>query len=137
MRREIVEAIVEGLEDSGEFKRVYKNVGLHWSQIREFPAAAVIYESEEKDLDNSTNRSNYFKGNVQIILYNKQPKTSYDDILTDLIDETYKVIDDSEFLRCNTISTDASSFKRDGGLAWPYAVAVLDLEVRFKHLCSV
>lgn len=132
MREEIVDSLVTDLEGSGVFKRVYKNLGLHWSQIKEFPAAAVIYESEEKELDNLSSRACYYKGVIQIAVYNKQPKNKYDDILSELIDEVYRVIENNEILCCKVVRADVAGFKRDGGIAHPHAVALISVYVRYK-----
>jgi hypothetical protein len=132
MRRKIVDSLIEDLENSGEFKVVYKNIVPVWTQVKSFPAVSVIYESETKDADNSSSRSCYYIGNVNIFIYNKQPKNKFEDILTDLIDVVYKVVEDNKVLCCEVISSDVSSMKREGGLIHPYAVAEVKLLVRYK-----
>ncbi len=132
MRRRIVDSIADDLAADGAFKKVYKNIVPVWTQVKSFPAVAVIYESEQKDLENMSSRACYYDGIVQVYIYNKQPKTRYDDILTDLIDVVYKILEDNQVLCCEVISSDVASMKREGGLIHPYAVAEIKVVVRYK-----
>jgi beta-mannanase len=132
MRRKIVDSLVTDLEDSGEFKKVYRNIVPVWSQVKSLPAVAVIYEQEKKDPDNITNKACYYIGIVNIYVYNKQPKTKYDDILSDLIDIVYKVVQENDVLCNYVISAEVAEMKRDGGIAHPYSIAQIQVEVRYK-----
>jgi len=132
VRKEIVDSLVEDLEGSGAFKKVYKNIVPVWTQVKSMPAAAVIYEEEKKDPDNISNRNCYYVGIVNIVLYNKQSKNSYEDILSDLIDLVYQIINDNEFLCYKVIDSSVASMKRDGGIAHPYSIAQIKVEVRYK-----
>jgi len=132
VREDIVNSLLEDLKATGEFKKLYKNVVPVWSQVKMFPAVAVIYEMEEKESDSSSSRSCYYKGTIKVYLYNKQPKTKYDDILSSLIDVVYKVVEENDML-CNfVISADVARMKREGGLVHPYAIAELQIDVRYK-----
>jgi len=132
MRRRIVDSLAEDFERSGLFKRVFKNIVPVWTQVKAFPAISVIYESEEKDLENMSSRACYYTGKVNVYIYNKQPKNKFDDILTDLIDEVYTIIEDNDILCCEVIRSDVSRMKREGGLIHPYAVAEIQIAVRYK-----
>jgi hypothetical protein len=132
MRKRVVDTLVADLEASGLFKRVYKNVVPVWTQVKSFPAVAVIYESEEKELENSSSRSCYYNGIVNVYIYNKQAKNKFEDILTDLIDEVYTIIENNNVLCCEVISSDVARMKREGGLIHPYSVAEVKIVVRYK-----
>lgn len=132
MRRRIIDSLAEDFSASGSFKRVYKNIVPVWTQVKSFPAIAVIYESEEKQLDNQSSRSCYYVGEVNVFIYNKQSKTKFDDILTDLIDEVYTIIEDNQVLCCEVIDSDVTRMKREGGMIHPYAVAQIKIRVRYK-----
>jgi hypothetical protein len=132
MRREIVDSLVEDLKASGVFESVYKNIVPVWTQVKQFPAVAVIYEAEQKDPENITTRACYYIGTLSIYIYNKQPKNQFEDILSDLIDTVYKVIDDNKVLCCEVLSSDVTSMKRESGMIHPFAMAEIKVQVRYK-----
>jgi hypothetical protein len=132
IRNDVVDYLIEDLKGTGEFKKVYKNIVPVWSQVKSFPAVAVIYESEEKESDSISSKSCYYVGTVKIYIYNKQTKTKFDDILTDLIDTVYKVVEENDLLCNYVVSSDIASMKREGGLIHPYAVAEIQILVRYK-----
>jgi len=131
MRKEIVEKIVQGLKDKNLFVKFYKNIVPLWSQIDRFPAVSVIYESEEKERDNLTNRKAYYIGNISVYVFNKQHRNKYEDILSDLIDVVYEVVEDIRWQPMGVVDMTVSSMKREGGIVHPYAIAKIDIEVRY------
>jgi len=131
-RIEVIDALEQDLIDSGLFKKIYKNVGVHWTQVRNFPAISIIYEQEQKIDDNMTRSGCKYEGLISFVVYNTQARDHYEDNLSDLIDAVYTIIRDNEYLRCNALTYDDIYFKRDGGTAHPYSVALITLKVKYK-----
>jgi len=132
LRVDLIDSIITDLEADGTFKKIYKNIGVHWEQVRNFPAISVIYESERKASDNLSSKSCKYIGNVEFVIYNKQPKNKFDDILSDLIDVVYKIVDENHMLNCDVLTADIAGFKRDGGTAHPYSIAIVSLRIKYK-----
>ncbi len=131
VRKEAVDAIAKDLYDTGEFKKIYKNIVPVWTNVSNMPAVAVLYESEEAGRDNLTNSRMMFHGRILVYIYNRQSANEYEDILTDLIEEVKDKIIDNEYLRCNTIDTVVTGMKRDGGTIHPYAMCQLVVSIKF------
>ena len=131
MKKEIIEDILMEIENTSEFKKTYKNIVPIWTDVKQFPACAVMYESEEKERDNITNSKAYYVGKIGIFVFNKQSKTSYEDILSDLIEEIYSVIENIRWTKHKIIDATVSQMKRDGGIVHPYAIANIIVEIRY------
>ncbi len=133
-RQEVVEELVNDLKASGEFKNVYKNVVPVWTQVSTFPAVAVLYEGEEKERGNVVNSCANITGKLYVYIYNQQEsERDFEDILSDLIDLVYSIIEENEYIKCNTIDCTVSSMKRDGGLVHPYALCQIMIEVKYRQ----
>ncbi len=135
-RKDIVDELASDFEATAEFKKVYKNIVPVWTQVPSFPAIAVLYEGEEKDRGNMVNSCANITGKVYIYIYNQQEsERDFEDILSDLIDLVYSIIEENEYIKCNAIDSMVSSMKRDGGLVHPYALCQIAVEVKYrKHL---
>jgi len=131
MRKEIVEKLIDGLRDKNIFVKIYKNIVPLWTQIDRFPAVSVMYESEEKERDNLTNRKAYYVGNISVYVFNKQARNQYEDILSDLIEAVYEVVEDIRWQPMGVVDMTVSSMKREGGVVHPHAIAKIDIEVRY------
>jgi len=131
MRKKIVEKILEGLQNKKAFVKLYKNIVPLWTQIDRFPAVSVMYESEEKERDNLTNNKAYYVGNISVYVFNKQARNQYEDILSDLIDVVYEVVEEIRWQPMGVVDMTVSSMKREGGVVHPYAIAKIDIEVRY------
>jgi hypothetical protein len=131
MKKELVEDIIQNLKETNKFKSFYKNTVPVWTNIRRFPAIAVLYESEEKVRDNLTNRKAYYIGHIAVFIFNKQAPNKYDDILSDYIELVYSVIENIRWHKYNIVDATVSSMKREGGIVHPYAIAKIDIEVRY------
>ena len=131
MKKELIEEIITKINETQKFKKIYKNIVPVWTDIRQFPACAVMYESEEKERNNITNSKAYYIGNIGIFVFSKQSKTTYEDILSDLIETVYDVIENIRWTKHKIIDATVSKMKRDGGIVHPYAVANIVVEIRY------
>ncbi len=128
----LVDNILSDLKKTKHYKNLYKNIVPVWTDIPRFPAVSVLYESEERESGNMNSTRSYFTGNVLIYVFNKQASAnSYKDILSELINDVYKITDNNKYIRCNTISCTASNMKREGGIIHPYSIAQITIQVRF------
>ncbi len=128
---EAVDQIMKDLYDSGEFKKMYKNIVPVWTNVAAMPAVSVLYESELAGRDNLTNSRMMYTGVIQIYIYNRQSANEYEDILSELIEVVRDIVITNEYLRCNSVDAIISGMKRDGGTVHPYAMAQLTLSVKF------
>lgn len=133
MRREIVEQMVQSITDTGLFNKIYKNFMPVWTDVPDFPAAAVMYESEKLMREFISGNTFRYEATVIVTIYNKQDSTEYDDILTDLIDAVQRGILSNEWLVCNTIDCFQETMQRDGGALHPFAMAQLEFKVRYMY----
>ncbi len=131
MREESVEQLVADFEASPLFRKVYKNIVPIWTKISRPPAVAVLYSEEEAHRENFTNNKLRYNGTILIYIYNRQASTKFEDNLTDLIEETHRIVMENEYLKCNTIETVISSMKRDGGTIHPYSMAQLVISISY------
>ena len=131
MRIEIIDDIVTAINNTAQFKKTYKNIVPVWTDVKQFPACAVMYESEEKQRDNLTNSKAYYIGKIGIFIYNKQSKTSYKDNLSDLIEEVYSIIEGVRWLKYKVVDATVSQMKRDGGIIHPYSMANIIVEIKY------
>ena len=131
MREESVEQLVADFEASPLFRKVYKNIVPIWTKISRPPAVAVLYSEEEAHRENFTNNKLRYNGTILIYIYNRQASTKFEDNLTDLIEETHRIVMENEYLKCNTIETVISSMKRDGGTIHPYSMAQLVVSISY------
>jgi len=129
-RQEAVDELINDLKGTNEFRDVYKNVVPVWTQVPSFPVAAVLYESETKDRDNMVNSCSNIVGKLFVYIYNKQDsERQFEDILSDYIDLVYEIVEQNEYLKCNTIDCTVSSMKRDGGILHPYSICQIQIDV--------
>jgi len=131
MREESVEQLVADFEASPLFRKVYKNIVPIWTKVSRPPAVAVLYSEEEAHRENFTNNKLRYNGTILIYIYNRQASTKFEDNLTDLIEETHRIVMENEYLKCNTIETVISSMKRDGGTIHPYSMAQLVISISY------
>ena len=131
MKKEIIDDIITAIDNTKQFKKTYKNIVPIWTDVKQFPSCAVMYESEEKARDNLTNSKAYYIGKIGIFIYNKQSKTSYEDNLSDLIEEVYSVIEDTRWLKYKIVDATVSQMKRDGGIIHPYSMANIIVEIKY------
>jgi len=132
IRGKIIDDIVSILENTGAFKKVYKNHIPVWEKARYYPSIGVIYEKENVG-ENRVNYAGYNRvyGTIRFLIYNKQHRDTYEDNLSDLIDLVYNSVYDN--LKCDKlVNYNFTSMKRDGGLLHPYSVAEITLEVTFS-----
>lgn len=131
MRLEIINAVVSDLERTKKFKKIYKNIIPMWTDVKDFPAVGLVYETDQMERNNLVNSKAYVIATIPICIYNKQKTSDYDDNLSEYVEIVQKVIETNEFLRNNTIEAIVSDFKRDGGMLLPYSVAQLTLKVKY------
>ena len=131
MRLEIINAVVSDLERTKKFKKIYKNIIPMWTDVKDFPAVGLVYETDQMERNNLVNSKAYVIATIPICIYNKQKASDYDDNLSEYVEIVQKVIETNEFLRNNTIEAIVSDFKRDGGMLLPYSVAQLTLKVKY------
>lgn len=131
MRLDIINAVVSDLERTKKFRKVYKNIIPMWTDVKDFPAVGLVYETDQMERNNLVNSKAYVIATIPICIYNKQKTSDYDDNLSEYVEIVQKVIETNEFLRNNTIEAIVSDFKRDGGMLLPYSVAQLTLKVKY------
>jgi hypothetical protein len=131
MRTEVIDAICVDLENTRQFKKVYKNIIPVWTDIKEFPAIAIVYESDTVNRENLTNSKAFISANIPIYIYNKQRGSNTEDNLSDLVEVTQGVIEANTYIKTNCVEGMITSFKRDGGLLMPYSIAQLQLQIRY------
>ena len=131
MRLEIINAVVSDLERTKKFRKIYKNIIPMWTDVKDFPAVGLVYETDQMERNNLVNSKAYVIATIPICIYNKQKTSDYDDNLSEYVEIVQKVIETNEFLRNNTIEAIVSDFKRDGGMLLPYSVAQLTLKVKY------
>lgn len=131
MQEKIINELAKDLKTIKDFKRIYKNIVLNWKDIPEFPAISIVYSEDERSNENNKLR---YKANIEIVIYNKQKSTNYEDNLTYLVKQVDSFINRNAFLRCNTVESYISDFKRDGGIIMPFSIAQMTLFVDyFQH----
>lgn len=131
MQEKIINELAKDLKNIKDFKRIYKNIVLNWNDIPEFPAISLVYSEDERSNENNKLR---YKANIEIVIYNKQKSTNYEDNLTYLVKQVDSFIDRNAFLKCNTVESYISDFKRDGGIIMPFSIAQMTLFVDyFQH----
>lgn len=131
MRLDIINAVVSDLERTKKFRKIYKNIIPMWTDVKDFPAVGLVYETDQMERNNLVNSKAYVIATIPICIYNKQKTSDYDDNLSEYVEIVQKVIETNEFLRNNTIEAIVSDFKRDGGMLLPYSVAQLTLKVKY------
>lgn len=131
MRIEIINSVVEDLERTKKFKRIYGNNIPMWTDVKDFPTVALVYESDMMDRDNLVNSKAIVNAIIPVYIYNKQRTSDYEDNLSELVELVQKTIENNVFLRTNTIESIITDFKRDGGMLHPYSVAQLNLKVKY------
>jgi hypothetical protein len=131
MQEKIINELAKDLKTLKDFKRIYKNIVLNWNDIPEFPAISIVYSEDERSNENNKLR---YKANIEIVIYNKQKSTNYEDNLTYLVKQVDSFINRNAFLKCNTVESYISDFKRDGGIIMPFSIAQMTLFVDyFQH----
>jgi hypothetical protein len=131
MQEKIINELAKDLKTLKDFKRIYKNIVLNWNDIPEFPAISLVYSEDERSNENNKLR---YKANIEIVIYNKQKSTNYEDNLTYLVKQVDSFVNRNAFLRCNTVESYISDFKRDGGIIMPFSIAQMTLFVDyFQH----
>ena len=108
MQEKIINELAKDLKNIKDFKRIYKNIVLNWNDIPEFPAISLVYSEDERSNENNKLR---YKANIEIVIYNKQKSTNYEDNLTYLVKQVDSFIDRNAFLKCNTVESYISDFK--------------------------
>lgn len=131
IKKELVDDLTDKLKATNNYKSTYKNIVPIWTNIKRFPAFAVLYESEEKTRDNLTNRKAYYKGYISVFIFNKQALNQYEDILSDYIEDVYAAVEDMRWNKYNIIDATVSSMKREGGIVHPFSIAKIDIEVKY------
>ena len=131
VRKDAVDAIAKDLYDTGEFKKIFKNIVPVWTNVSNMPAVAILYESDLAARDNLTNSRMMYNGKILIYIYNRQSANEYEDILSELIEVVKEKIIDNEYLRCNTVDTVVSGMKRDGGTIHPYSMVQITVSIKF------
>ena len=131
VRKDAVDAIAKDLYDTGEFKKIFKNIVPVWTNVSNMPAVAILYESDLAARDNLTNSRMMYNGVIKIYIYNRQSANDYEDILSELIEVVKEKIIDNEYLRCNTVDTVVSGMKRDGGTIHPYSMVQITVSIKF------
>jgi hypothetical protein len=131
MRIEVIDAICTDLEKTRKFKKIFKNSIPVWTDIKEFPAIAVVYESDTANRENLTNSKAFISANLPIYIYNKQRGSDTDDNLSDLVEVAQGVIEANTYVKTNCVEGMITSFKRDGGLLLPYSIAQLLLQIKY------
>jgi len=132
MRQLIVDNVVRVIEETQQFKKVYKNVAPDISAIKNFPTAAVIYPKEKMEREYISGNNLRYNGELVILIINKATNRSYDDIISDLIDLIQDRILNDEWLTCNLIDCYITEMERDGGLLYPISAAELTVELRYS-----
>lgn len=131
MRVELIDSIVEDLLRVRDFRKVYKNTIPMWTDVREFPAVGIIYESDQMERENLVNGKAFVVAKVPIYIYNKQKNSDITDNLSGYVEIVQNIVEKNEFLRYNTVEAIVTDFKRDGGMLLPYSVAQLILTIRY------
>lgn len=131
MRIEIIESIIADLERTKKFRKIYKNDIPLWSEVKDFPAVGIVYESDKTERANLTNGKVFVLATIPIYIYNKQRGTDPNDNLSEFVEVVQSVIEKNEFLKCNTVDAMIVDFKRDGGMLKPYSVAQLILKTKY------
>lgn len=131
MRIEVIDAICTDLEKTKKFKKVYKNTIPIWTDIKEFPAIALVYEKDVASRENLTNSKAFISADIPVYIYNKQRGSDTSDNLSDLVETAQGVIEANNFVRTECVEGMITSFKRDGGSLMPYSIAQLLLQIRY------
>jgi hypothetical protein len=131
MRIEMITKLIDDLQQTRQFKKLYNNIIPAWSDVNQFPAVAVLYEKDNKSRENMSNGKVKVDATIPIYIYNRQKNLESKDTLSELVEIVESVVENNEFLRCNTIESIITDFKRDGGLIMPYSVAQLVLKVTY------
>ena len=133
-RKDVIEALYDAIDELDIFDNIYKNIVPVWSNIPQFPAVSILYESEEAVPANNTNSCKTVTGKILIYIFNKQEsERQYEDILSEYIDSIYKLIAENEFLKCNAIDVTLASMKRDGGILHPFAMCQIEILVKYRQ----
>jgi hypothetical protein len=132
MRKEILNALVNAVKNTNKFKKVIKGVLPPIPNIKSFPAAAFAIDKENRERINVPGCE--FQSELLIvgIIYTKSGKTSYEDVISDLIYSIEEAIQSDEALNNLVIDVYVKSIAQDGGLLHPYQLCELDLVAYYR-----
>jgi len=132
-RKDVFNAVVKALQDTGLFATVYKNHIPVWTQVTNFPSVAITWEQEKREVTGTgASCRDRIYGELTIYLYARQPaKNSYEDVLSDLIDAVDLSIKSSTELQSLVNVAEIDSVRQDGGILHPHAMALVSVNVDY------
>jgi len=133
MRKEILNALETALVNSNLFKKVYKGVLPPLPSVNSFPAIAIAIDKERRERVNIPGCQFQSELNIIGIIYNRVSKTTYDDVLSDLIYGVENVIQSDVTLNDLVIDIYVKEIVQDGGLLHPYQLAELHIVAYFRN----
>jgi len=131
-RSEIFNKIVSVVKDSDKFKEVYAGVAPTWSNIRMFPACAILIDREDntpRDYTCVLDR----EVKVLFLIYEKYKTNEYGDKVGDLLEDLEDVLNSSDELQSLTTYYYPESVLQDGGILYPFTMAELKLNIQYRH----
>jgi len=130
-RKDIFDTLSNEILDSDIFKDVFKGIAPPITNVKNFPACAVVITKENKDFMNMSCNDLEVEMDVSLFIYNYHYKGDYSDILGDLIDQTQDVLRNSTDLQKLTISVLPAEIYNDGGILYPYAMGEIKLKIKY------
>ena len=128
---EVIPELKADFESLGIFKRVYPNIAPVWTQVHDTPSISLILSDSQYSRDSLSSNRVRAESTILVYIYNRQPTNEFEDILTELIEETQRIILGNKYLQCNTIEFMCTEVKRDGGTVHPYSIAQIKIALSY------
>ena len=129
-RKDIFDKVKEIVENDSDFKKVFVGVAPAWGNVGEFPACAVMFDTDKAELQNYA-CDTYHNMNMLLIIYHRHKTNKYGDILSDLIDNLEGKLKDNQDLKDLTVSYYISEIVQDGGILYPFTMAQVSLTIQY------
>jgi len=129
-RKDIFDKIVSIVDNNEYIKHTYKNLAPTWGNVRVFPSAAVLIDTEKVELKEyscSTDR----ELSILILIYHRHKNNDYSDILSDLLDSIESDLKDDVDLRDLTTISYPETITQDGGILYPFTMAEIVYKVQY------
>lgn len=133
MRKEIMDALINALTNSGNFKKVLNGVLPPVPNVKSFPTIAVVVDEENRNRVEVT--SCVFQSTLKItaMIYAKASSTKYTDVLSDLIESVEQTIQQDETLNTLVLDIYVDKIQQDGGILYPYQLAELTIIAYYRQ----
>jgi len=126
-RKEIIEDFTQKLKDLNIFNSVYEGVAPFITKIQNFPALAVVFDNEERDIKNDCVYKTLY---LDVVVYNIQPSVNqYEDVLSDIVEQLDNFI--NQYTNDTVYDCRVTRISGDKGEILPRQVFLLEVELKY------